>query len=198
MQQITFSKSKHGYLILSRLLALLLGFLLIARCDWFNPREAETPQEEDSDWQQPLNPSAVLMNLERSFEDRNIINYGASLASDFEFFGDLSDSLYVNPGSFNDWYYDVEIDAATILFNTFSNIELYFQDSLKDSTGAEAHFYELYTINLESLDSSVIAKGLAHFKLTLDSLNLWSIEEWTDFRTDTVFIDWGILKAKNR
>jgi hypothetical protein len=184
--------------MLSRPTLLLLTFLVMANCDWFDPREAETPQEEESDWQQPLNPSSVLANLERAFEDRNIINYGASLASGFEFFGDLSDSLYVNPGSFNDWYYDVEIDVATKLFNSFSNIELYFQDSLKDSTGAEAHFYELYTINLESLDSSVVAKGLAHFKLTTDSLNLWSIAEWNDFRTDTIFIDWGILKAKNR
>lgn len=198
MQQTTFLRSRLVYPILSEAIVLLLALLLVHSCSWFNPREAETPQEEESDWQQPLNPSAVLMNLERSFEDRNIINYGASLASDFEFFGDLSDSLYVNPGSFNDWFYDVEIDAATKIFNTFSNIELYLQDSLKDSTGTEANFYQLYTINLESLDSSVIAKGLAHYKLAPDSLNLWSIKEWTDFRTDTIFIDWGILKAKNR
>jgi hypothetical protein len=190
-----FSRLKHGSLIRSSSLLLLL---LFHSCDWFNPREAETPQEEESDWQEPFNPSAVLSNLERAFEDRNIINYGASLTSNFEFFGDLSDSLYVNPGSFQDWFYDVEINVATKLFNTFSNIELFFEDSLKDSTGAEANFYELYTINLESLDSSVIVAGLVHFRLTLDSLNLWGIEEWTDFRTDTLYIDWGILKAKNR
>lgn len=193
----TFLRSRPAYPTLFRAIA-LLGLLLTPGCNWFNPREAETPQEEESDWQQPLNPSAVIMNIERAFEDRNIVNYGGSLSSDFEFFGDPSDSLYVNPGSFNDWFYDVEIEVATKLFNTFSNIELYFSDSLKDSTGAEAHFYERYTINLESLDSSLIAKGLAHFRITLDSSDLWSIEEWTDIRTDSIFIDWGVLKAKNR
>lgn len=198
MRQTIFLRSKRASLSLSELGALFLALLFMAGCDWFNPREAETPQEEQSDWQQPLNPSAAIMNLERSFEDRNIINYGGCLSRDFEFFGDLADSLYVNPGNFNDWFYNVEINTTTKLFNTFSNIELYLSDSLRDSTGTEAHFYELYTINLESLDSSVVVKGLAYFKLTPDSLNLWSIREWTDFRTDSIFIDWGILKAKNR
>ncbi len=197
MKQRAFLRSKRAYLSLFKLGG-LLTLLLMPGCDLFNPREAEAPQEDQSDWQQPLNPSAVIMNLERAFEDRNIINYGECLSSDFQFFGDLADSLYVNPGSFNDWFYDVEINTATNLFNTFSNIELYFSDSLKDSTGTEAHFYEPYTINLESLDSSVIVKGLAYFILTPDSLNLWRIREWSDSRIDSLFIDWGILKAKNR
>ncbi len=176
----------------------LASIILLSGCDWFHPREAEKPEEQESAWEEPLSPSLVLSNLEQAFEDRNIINYSASLFSDFEFFGDLSDSLYVNPGSFNDWYYNVEVEVATKIFNTFSSIELYFSDSLKDSTSTEAHFYSTYTMNLESIDSSVVAKGLAYFHLTPDSMNRWSIVTWKDFRTDSILIDWGIVKALSR
>lgn len=177
----------------------LLTLLILSACDWFNPRKAKHPWDEESRWQEPISPSITILNLKQAFEDRNIINYTTSISSDFEFFGDPADSPYVPPGSFNDWDSDVEAEVATKIFNTFStSIEVYFEDSLKDSTGTEATFYEVYNLNLESLDSTITATGIAQFKLQLDSTNLWSIVEWRDFRLDTIFIDWGILKARLR
>lgn len=181
-----------------RLKIIFIIILLSTACDWFNPREAEKPSEGESEWQEPINPSIVISNLERAFEGGNIYNYSSSLSRDFIFYGDPADSPYVEPGSFNDWDYDVEKEVATMIFNTFVRINLYFEDSLKDSTGTYATFYEIYSMNLESLDSTVIAVGLAQFQLALDSTNLWSIIEWRDFRTDSIYIDWGILKANTR
>jgi hypothetical protein len=177
---------------------LFLAFLL-SSCNLFNPREAEQPWDEESRWEAPINPSIAVLNLKNAFEDRNIVNYTTSISSDFIFFGDPADSPFVPPGSFIDWNSDVEVEVATKIFNTFGvAIEVYFEDSLKDSTGTEATFYEVYNLNLESLDSTLTATGIAQFKLQLDSENLWSIVEWRDFKLDTVFIDWGILKARLR
>ncbi len=181
-----------------KLKTILIVIILSTACNWFNPRNAENPREEESEWQEPVSPSIVISNLERAFEDRNIVNYSSSLSFDFMFYGDQADSTDVPPGIFNDWDFDVEIEVATKIFNIFSKINIYFEDSLKDSTGTEANFYEVYSMNLESLDSTVIVKGLAHFQLLLDSTNLWSIVNWMDFNTDSLYIDWGILKANTR
>ncbi len=175
-----------------------LSTFLFSSCDWFNPREAEKPWEQESEWQEPVNPSTVILNLVNAFENRNIVNYVSCLSATFVFYGDPADSQYVEPGIFNDWNMQVEKEVAVVIFNTFTNIELYFVDSLKDSTGTAATFYETYTLNLQSIDSTIIAKGLGVFQLTVDSTNLWSIVEWKDFRTDSSFIDWGIVKAKSR
>jgi hypothetical protein len=173
--------------------------LITVACDWFNPRVSENPQEEETEWEEPTSPSKVITNLKNAFEGRNIMNYSSSLSSNFVFFGDPADSTYVEPGIFNDWNFSVEYDVVTNIFNTFNkNIELYFEDSLKDSTGTDATFYKIYTMNLEAPDSTVTAVGLAHFQLALDSTNLWSIVQWWDFRIDTIYIDWGILKARSR
>jgi len=171
---------------------------LISACNWFEPREAEKPWEEESDWQEPVSPSVVISNLKLAFEGRNIVNYASSFSPDFIFFGDPADSPYVEPGIFNDWNYEVEIDVTTKLFNTFNNIGLLFEDSTGDSTGTVGTFYKLYTLNLESSDSTVTVVGLARFQLAIDTTNLWSIVEWNDFRTDSIYIDWSILKAKSR
>jgi len=185
-------------MVFKTVIAIIIFMFLFSSCDWFKPREAEKPWKEESEWQEPVNPSIVISNLENAFEDRNIVNYESSFALSFIFYGDPSDSQYVEPGIFNDWDKEVEKEVAILIFNTFSNIQLYFEDSLKDSTGIAANFYELYTMNLESIDSTIIAKGLATFQLTLDSSNLWSIVEWKDFRIDSSFVDWGIIKAKSR
>jgi hypothetical protein len=172
---------------------------LLTTCDWFEPGEAEKPWEEESKWLEPVSPSVVITNLQNSFENRNIINYTSSLSQDFMFFGDPSDSQYVPPGVFNDWTLEVEEEVATKIFNTFdSKIDLSFQDSLKDSTGSNANFYLTYNINLESSDSATTVMGISHFELVRDSVNLWSISNWRDYRLDTLCIDWGILKAMSR
>jgi hypothetical protein len=173
--------------------------LILSGCDWFSPRTPEQPWDEESRWQEPISPSITILNLKNAFEDRNIINYTNSLSTEFQFLGDPADSPSVPPGSFIDWSRDVEIEVTTKIFNTFGvSIEVYLEDSLKDSTGTDATFYEVYNINLESLDSTITTTGIAQFSLELGSDNLWSIVEWSDFRIDTVFIDWGILKARLR
>lgn len=177
---------------------IIMIILFISGCSWFNPREADKPWQEESQWQEPTSPSIVILNLQRAFEGKNIVNYSACFSENFIFYGDPADSVFVQPGAFKDWNYNVEVDVATKLFNTFADIELYFSDSLKDSTGAEANIYETYNMNLQTPDSSVFAKGLAEFRLTIDTLNLWYIVEWKDFGIDSNCIDWGILKAKAR
>lgn len=182
-----------------KLLQVLPLLFLLTTCDWFKPGEPEKPWEEQSEWLEPVSPSLVISNLQNGFEDRNIINYTSSLSHDFVFFGDPSDSQYVPPGAFNDWNINVEEEVTTKIFNIFdSKIELYFEDSLKDSTSNNANFYLTYTINLESNDSAVTVMGISHFELFRDSVNLWSISSWRDYRTDTLYIDWGILKAMSR
>lgn len=182
-----------------KLLKVLPLLVILTSCDWFEPGVPEKPLDEESEWIEPVSPSVAISNLKNSFEDRNIINYTSSLSQDFMFFGDPSDSQYVPPGAFNDWTLEVEEEVVTKIFNIFDNkIEIYFEDSLKDSTGSNASFYLTYTINLGSSDSTVTAMGIAHFELLRDSVNLWSISNWRDYRQNTLYIDWGILKALSR
>lgn len=200
MKAIIFMKLNRKFHTKYRRYKIIFVFILIVTaCDWFNPRQPGQPWEEESEWQVPISPSIVILNLRQAFKDRNIDNYSTCLSSDFMFYGDPADSPFVPPGSFNEWDINVEIDIATRIFNTFSKkTELYFVDSLKDSTGTDAMFYEFYNMDLETPDSSVIAAGIAQFHLGLDSTNLWFITEWRDFRIDSVYFDWGILKATLR
>lgn len=203
--------SKGNRLKLTLVLATcLVAALAIASCDTFEPRDAEEPEGEATQYVVPQEPVDVLSNLENAIRDRDTEIYAGLFTEDFVFVADPSDVLEVEnfyPGAFDNWDIEVEADVGEKILDqsrtTISGLDFTAETLVgeTDSTYEVLKDYQLY-LRFREYETFEIYIGTARFSMRVDSDGLWYIHRWEDARRDTGIVadkdTWGKLKGEIR
>lgn len=190
--------------------ACLIAVLVIASCDTFSTRVAESPEGEATEYVLPQEPADVLSNLKNSIRDRDSEVYQGLFTNDFVFVpdpGDLLELESVYPGVFDGWDIQAEIEIGKRILDetgtTISGLDFTSETLIAetDSTYEILKDYQLF-LRLEAFAKFEVYIGTARFSIRLDTDGLWYINRWEDARRDTGIVadkdTWGKLKGEIR
>jgi hypothetical protein len=166
--------------------------LFLSGCGLFSSRDAESPTAPASNYQPAVTQDQLFTNLQNSFKDKLSQNYIACFV-DSSF---LSSKFVFTPSSEASLKYP-ELNADWNLRdeeNYFKSLISYTQDgslaltlSPKGFTSSGEYFtydYEYSIIVPVDEEGKVkpLYKGIAQFKIALDSRSQWVIIEWSDVK----------------
>ncbi len=173
-------------------------------CGLFNTRDVETPTGPRSNFIPPTSPSIVIDNFISAISQKDINNY-LNCISDTSFGGrrflftpDVESQS--NYPVFNNWDRSKENNYFTNLVNQTaaespSNLFLSNVTSTlsNDSAVYSADYLLVFYHNRTNLTKT--AKGTLRFNIRTDSRNLWSINNWIDFKSQPTDTTWSVIKA---
>lgn len=183
----------------------LILLVFIAGCDLFSVRDAQTPDQPRSDYQQAVTPDILISNLVNSIKDKSTENYLASFANpsftsrQFTFsasssassqFPSLSDNWGVSNEEqyFNNLKARVDVNISITL--TLSNVS--------SSPQGDSLFYSAsYFLNVpsNSADLPQNYQGELRFNMVRDSRAVWVIYFWQDTKNSSL-PSWSELKGR--
>lgn len=183
-------------------LAWLLISIYISGCELFSVREAEAPTSPVAVYQPAVSPEQLFENLKKSFSDKSPQNYMACFV-DSAFSGV---NFVFRPSSeeaikLSGWEIRDEEAYFKSLVSGLKDNPLTLVLTLKGSTRtSEYHIYDYeYVISTSVTEGSSIKsfyKGLAQFKIILDSRSQWVISEWQDIKLNNIADPtWSELKG---
>ncbi len=177
--------------------------LLVAGCDLFTTREAQTPDTGRSSWDVPRVPGDVLRNITVALAERNAVDYMRSVHPDT--FAFVADAVTLsNHPELASWGVAEESHHITQLLSggvlpRDSILAVIFEDVEQTELSDSAYLRENYT-----LLAGVTVPGVAHqmvgtaeFYLKTGPDGYWVIERWVDSRTEGQ-PTWSELKAAVR
>jgi hypothetical protein len=185
------------------LIYITLVFLLVS-CDIFETREAEMPDQSNSNYQPAIQPQTLIDNLINSFKDKDVVNYRNTFVTDnsakkFVFEPSSSSSLRF-PGIWDDWDIDSEIRYFNGVKSSVPNdlpITIVLSTSLESFsfTGDSLRYISDYSITIPQTDGSMLYyEGNLEFKMINN--NEWMIYYWKDnAKEDNP--SWSDLKGTN-
>ena len=177
----------------------------ISSCDLFETRDAETPNQARSTYEQPVEPETVLNNLVNSLSDLNVSNYSACFVDSsysgktFTFIPSAGASLQY-PELISGW----SINSEEQYFNNLvtripedAQITLTLSNDNYNLLGDSAIYTATYTLNVPQNESSIPTNYTGEMRLSLirDSRSLWSIYYWQDIKKDDNS-SWSELKGR--
>lgn len=186
-------------------ISLIITVLSIASCDLFETRDAETPDQPRSNFEQAIEPEKVLLNLVNSLKDRNVVNYTACL-SDSSYsgrtftFSPSAGAASQYPELVNDWDKSKEenyFNNLTTRIPDDAEITLTFSNDSYNQPGDSAIFTATYTLTVPQNENSIPTNYSGEMRLSLirDSRSLWSIYYWSDIKKDEN-PSWSELKGR--
>jgi len=192
-------------LIIGIPLALLLTFGFGCE-NPFSTREPEPPEQNSSTFINPSIPELVFVNLQLSFQERNVENYIRSFvdttvsAQSFSFIPDQGVAA-TNPGTFQNWnlenerLYLLQLIQAT---SPDSTLGLTFREESRNEGAQTATFTQDYEIVVRHQrrddDIPAIFRGQSKFWLSKNETGDWAITQWEDF-TNGQDPSWSELKV---
>jgi hypothetical protein len=186
-------------------ISLLITVFSLASCDLFETRDAETPDQPRSNFEQAIEPEIVLSNLVYSLQDRNVSNYIACF-SDSSYsgksftFSPSAGAASQYPELVNDWDKNSEeqyFNNLTTRIPDDAQITLTFTNDSYNQLGDSAIFTATYTLNVPQNENSIPTNYSGEMRLSLirDSRSLWSIYYWLDIKKDENS-SWSELKGR--
>jgi hypothetical protein len=182
----------------------LFLFIFIFGCSLFDIRQGEDPSPGGGDWQFPDSAYKVLENLRTAVNTFNLVNYLASLDSaDFEFVADEGLRSGPNGHLYLDWGYDREREMVDELFSSLdfgqlTPIFLSLQYTAGDSGPITFRYSGAYELSVSFADgNAVFAAGSSDFHLIRGPSGLWSLNQWLDFKRDTLTLSFAEVKARD-
>ncbi|CAN5416662.1 hypothetical protein BH10BAC5_BH10BAC5_19000 [soil metagenome] len=179
-------------------------FVLVQGCGLFDTRDVETPTGPRSNFIPPTSPSIVIDNFISAISQKDINNYSNCLSDTsnsgrrFVFIPDVQSQS--NYPVFNSWDRNKETGYFTNLVNQTSlespsNLFLSNVTSTlsNDSAVYNADYLFLFTHNRTNLTKT--ARGSLRFNIRVDGRNLWSINSWSDFKSQASDTTWSVVKA---
>ncbi|MBM3324878.1 MAG: hypothetical protein FJY66_04345 [Calditrichaeota bacterium] len=163
---------------------------LLAGCDLFTTREAETPDMGQSSWDIPRVPRDVLRNMTLALAERNAVDYLRSIRSDTFVFVPDAVTLSNHP-ELADWGLDEETRHITQLLSggvlpRDSVLAVVFEELERTELSDSAFLRESYTL-LAGVTVPGVAHqmvGIAEFYLKIGQDGYWVIEQWVDNRIE--------------
>ncbi len=183
--------------------AALLGLLSAAGCLFFEPRDPEVGEGEESRWQPPVTPQLIVTNLEVAFENAIFNDYLRALTLDFSFRPDGADSAQLEIelpglGVFTNWTREVDEQVASSIVASADSVALDFETGTEENIGNDRLLKKRYLLTLIRPSGNTTFQGEAWFHVREVSGGEWYIYHWEDVRTGSGNPSWGLLKGRNR
>ena len=173
-------------------------------CGLFSTRDVETPTGPRSIFTPPTSPSIVLDNFISAISQKDINNYVNCLSDTtnggrrFVYTPDVESQS--NYPVFSNWDRNKENNYFTNLVNQTStespsNLFLTNVSSTlsNDSAVYSADYLFVFYHNRTNLTKT--ARGTLRFNIRTDARNLWSINNWIDFKSQATDTTWSVVKA---
>ncbi|MBL0331320.1 MAG: hypothetical protein IPP65_00470 [Chlorobi bacterium] len=189
------------------LLLILLFVFYLTGCDLFSTRPAEPPSGKSSDFEQPLNPTIVLKNIQSSFiyanasDNKRCFSSGNDNLPPYIFYPS-SQGFAASPGKFSNW--GIEQEEA-YLKNVFSQLQLngvcsitFSPDEVNEiSVGDSVLFTTSDQIKIPHTrsDAERESSGIAQFVFKRSARNEWMITSFRDF-SQVDKTSWSLIKAR--
>lgn len=184
-------------LILFLQILFLIGF---SGCDLFTTRQAESPNQVNSNFQNPLTPEDLITNLKNAIHDGNVQNYLACLADSlftekkFSFAPSSSAALQF-PALSQNW----DRSDEEQYFNNIKTYQMNLSLSNENSSPQGDSLIYLATYSLSVLFDNTgvprVYQGELRFDMVRDSRGVWVIYFWQDTKNGD-YPSWSELKGR--
>jgi len=182
---------------------IILG-LLISGCDLLQTRDAQSPNQPRSNYQQAVSPEILISNLINSFKDKDVQNYTSCLV-DTSFstarfhFSPSSGAVVQYPFLSSSWsirdeeqYFNNVITKVT----EGSQITLSLTSEQYSPQGDSLIYSATYSLNIPNDQSEPKDyQGDLRFTMIRDNRSVWVIYYWQDTKS-TNLPSWSELKGK--
>lgn len=191
-----------GQTLKGKFIYIFLVLLLVSGCDFFSPRDPETPDTDNSGFVPPTSPDIVISNLERAVDDLNVDDYMACFGETSFYFEASGEEQLKYLTIFTAW----DLNSERSYFNAIigkqdgpgkSNLE-FEQIEQEPIVGDSTVFSSCYFWEIENVEiDSSIFRGKLRFTLSRDESGLWSIHRWIDYRDEEYPTSntWSSVKA---
>ena len=177
--------------------------LLLAGCDLVQTRNAESPNQPRSNYEQAVTPQLLISNLVNSFKDKDVQNYTNCLVdssfSNKEFlFSPSSGALSQYPFLLTGWNIKDEEQYLQNLIskvNSQTPITLSLSNEQYSPQGDSLIYTATYSINAPNESEPDDYQGDLRFNMVRDSRSVWVIYFWQDTKS-TALPSWSELKGK--
>jgi hypothetical protein len=186
-----------------KMLLPILCLFVLASCDIFETRNAETPEDTRSNYTSPLIREDLISNLINSFSDKNAENYKKSFAvapelTTFEFKFTPSGQALNQYQIWEDWSVDDEFRYFANLVNSTPSqfpITLSLSNELFSPSNEGFIYTADYFISVPQLNADPKTySGNLKFNLTTNINNFWVIYSWEDIAVSGS-LSWSDLKG---
>ncbi len=183
---------------LSALIGLVLFGMILASGCVFTPRDPAEPSDNNVEWIRPIEPEAVIVNMEAAIEARQALNYENSLAEDFDFTPSVVDSTEASPGYFATWGKTRELSGMDRLYTQVDSLRLEWNfdpnedmDDFGDYAIIDLDNYQLFVSYTGS--EQVVFEGVARLYLR-DIDGQWFLYLWDELGANSDN-SWGRLRS---
>ncbi len=182
----------------------ILSALVLSGCDLLQTRDAETPNQPRSNYEQAVTPQQLLSNLLNSLKDKDVQNYINCLVdssfSDKKFYFSPSSAAQAQyPFLMTDWSIKDEDQYFKNLITKVSDqspITLSLTNEQYSPQGDSLIYTATYSINVPNNESDPKDyQGDLRFNMVRDSRSVWVIYYWQDTKS-TSLPSWSELKGK--
>jgi hypothetical protein len=177
----------------------------IVGCGFFETRDPQEGEGEETFWQPPTSPQIIVVNLEVAFENRIFNDYRRALTADFVFRPDPADSVQISidtGGSpvFVNWDRDVEVSVAEQIAVGADSINVSFSIGTEDILdNGDRLLKKVYRLTVVRGGATVVYDGEAWLWTRQVANGEWYIFRWEDIRSvPPPAVSWGYLKGDSR
>lgn len=182
----------------------ILSALVFTGCDLLQTRDAETPNQPRSNYEQAVTPQQLLSNLVNSLKDKDVQNYinclvDSSFSDKKFYFSPSSGAQAQYPFLMSDWNIKDEDQYFKNLITKVSDqtpITLALTNEQYSPQGDSLIYSATYSINVPNNESEPENyQGDLRFNMVRDSRSVWVIYYWQDTKS-TSLPSWSELKGK--
>ncbi len=182
----------------------ILLSLLFTGCDLVQTRNAESPNQPRSNYEQAVTPQILISNLVNSLKDKDVQNYinclvDSSFSEKKFLFSPSGGALSQYPFLLTDWNLKDEEQYLQNLITKVkpqSPITLSLSNELYNPLGDSLIYTATYSINLPNEESEPADyQGDLRFNMVRDNRSVWVIYYWQDTKS-TALPSWSELKGK--
>ncbi len=182
----------------------ILSALIFAGCDLVQTRNAESPNQPRSNYEQAVTPQILISNLVNSLNDKDVQNYinclvDSSFSEKKFLFSPSSGALSQYPFLLTDWNIKDEEQYLQNLITKVSPqspITLSLSNELYSPQGDTLIYTATYSINVPNEESEPKDyQGDLRFNMVRDNRSVWVIYFWQDTKS-TALPSWSELKGK--
>lgn len=197
---------KRDKIFISQISLISVLIILISGCDFLTTREAEKPNKNPADWEQPTTPQILIYNFKTAISTKSSANYlmcfiDSNLTQKSYKYNPTFESYLKYPSIFNSWnlfsekiYFDnFKSKFTENLPVSFSLLNESFSTTQNDSVTYSAKYKILIEHNLINFPKEF--SGSLEFTLYRNIGGLWAIGIWSDYFTDENAASWSQLKG---
>jgi hypothetical protein len=188
---------------------LILILLTQYSCEFFNTREAESPNKSESQYLPQTSADYVISNFVKSISERNTEYYTncfiepTQFAGNSYFFYPSNEAKILYPTGFDNWSNAQEKQFMLVLnskYNKLNKLKFLITNSKSDFYSDSSIFLYDYYMELDTSFTFApnIYSGVMQLVIIKNTNGQWGISKWYDFKkkNDTVPNTISILKLK--